>query len=199
MIDWAGIKGATAPLFARLTGLTDAQVRWADESEGAAWTDDPHLELTISDTGSIGMDEERRDDSEDVAGGGNNDGIVTVVGPRTFTLTVACESQVNNIDDARNGAAILGNLLTRLNRQTSIDALVDYYAISDWTKIRRVSYRDRDGNLINRYVFDIFCLTADNDIDTTQDAGGWMGEVIGSGTVNDGQTAHAVTFDVKEE
>lgn len=201
MIDWAGLKRATSPLFARLMGLTLAQLRWSDEAEGGAWTQDPHAELTITLGNTIGQDEERQDDSAagDV-GGPTNDVTVIVCGPRTFTLTVAVESIVQDIGDKRSAQLILENLKTRLGRTTSIEALTPWYAISDWSGTKRVPYRDKEGRLINRYVADFFCLTADNDTDTTPDAGGWIGEVIGSGTVTpDGGNPIAVNFDVKEE
>lgn len=208
MMDWAGIKGVTTPLFAQLCGLPLAQVRWFDEDAGSTWTDDPHLELTLSMERSIGVDEERRDDSADGDLPANpdalppstNDGIVTVCGPRMFTLTVACESQTGDIADPRNGAAILSKLRTRLSRQSTVEALTDFYAVSDWQDIKRVPYRDKDGRLVNRYVLDLICLTADNDTDDTQQAGAWIGEVQGTGTVNvDGRAPLTISYDVKEE
>lgn len=207
MMDWAGIKGVTTTLFAQLCGLPLAQVRWFDEDAGSTWTDDPHLELTLSMERSIGQDEERRDDSDDGAlppdpsndPPATNDGTVIVCGPRMFTLTVACESQTGDIADKRNGAAILSKLRTRLSRQSSIETLTDYYAVSDWGDIRRVPYRDKDGRLINRYVLDLICLTADNDIDTTPQAGAWIGEVEGTGTVTAANQTFTVSYDVKEE
>jgi hypothetical protein len=200
-MDWTGIKAITTTVFAQLTGLSEAQVRWADDSEGSVWTDDPHLEITMLGPRQIGQDEERRDDSADgqPSDPTTNDGVVTVCGPREFTLTVACESQVQTLDDSRNAAAILSNLLTRFGRTSTVEALDPYYAISDWTDIKRVPYRDAEGRLINRYVIDLLCLAADNDVDDTLGAGGWIGEVIGTGTVTDGGVnTQTVNFDVKE-
>lgn len=206
MIDWDGIQTATTKLFAQLTGLPLSQVRWQDQSEGSVWTNDPHLELTMEGPRQVGQDEERRDDSLDgelpLDPENNppttNDGIITVCGPREFTLTVACESQVQNLRDKRHGAAIISNLLTRLSRTSAVEALQEFYGIIDWTDIKRIPYRDKEGRLINRYVIDLLCLTADNDVDNTPQAGAWIGEVKGTGTVTADGTTFTIPYDVKE-
>lgn len=193
MIDWRGIKDVSKLLFGRLVGIPIAHVHWSDESEGSDWVASPHLEIEVTDEGAIGWDEERR------AANGDNDVTVVVCGPRTFTLSVACESLTADAADPECGSFVLGNLVTRLRRSTSIEQLAPHYAISDMTRPRRVPYRDEEGRLINRYVVDLLCLTADNDTDRTVGAGGWIGEVIGTGTVtiSEGNTI-TVPLDVEE-
>lgn len=199
MMAWREIKDATTRLFARLCGLSHSQIRWSDESGGSTWTADPHLEITASGEWGIGDDEERVSDAPG-AGADIENNVVTICGPRQFTLSVACESLTGDIGDPRSGAAVLSRLNTRLQRTTSVDELMEYYAVMDMQPIQRVPYRDKEGRLINKYILDLLCLTADNDVDRTVGAGGWIGEVIGTGTVTiAGGAILTAPLDVKEE
>jgi hypothetical protein len=192
VIDWAGIKSVTKPLVAQLCGIPVSQVRWAEESEGSMWTNDPQVRLTIRSVTEIGVDEERRVDD------GTHEGIITVVGPRTFTLEVHAESQVQDVSDARHAGALLSTFKTRLSRTSTVEALQAYYAVSERGPTQYVPYRDANGALIDTYTLDLICLTADNDTDDSPDSGQFIGEVIGDGKVNiDGGVQIDVPFDVK--
>lgn len=192
MIDFTNIKRATADLFGRLIDLPPNQIRWEDEPEANAWTNDPMMRLNIKALASIGCEEEQRADD------GVNDGIVTIVGVRMFTLTVKIESMTQRLQDPKNALQLASTLVTRLGRTSSVEALNDYYGVTDYSNIAYAPYVDSDGRKVNRYVIDFFCETEDNDVDGTPGAGGWIEEVIGSGTVTEGSTVVAVPFDVKD-
>lgn len=191
MIDWTNVKRTVKPLVARLCDITLTQVQWKDEPASSAWTNAPTVYLTIKDVAEIGIDEERRQAN------GNDDMTITVCGQRRFTLQVECESFQGPIDEARNAAAVLSRLKTRLRRSSTIETLHGIFGVETWTPARKIDYVAND-RAISKYVLDLHCVTVDNDDDSTAGAGGFINEVLIDGTLTDGGTlTFTPSLDVK--
>lgn len=180
MIDWATIKKTAHDVIAGVMHLEPGQVRWRDEAEGGTWMRSPTLLLSIFAPSDVGYAEERRTHANDT-----DDAQVVVSQQKSFTLSVRAESFTQKIDEPNHGAALLETLKTRLQRSTSISRLAGIFAITSFDKTRPFDYVDESNRKVSAHVMDLMCATVDNDLDTSEGAGGWIREVRGSGTIKE--------------
>lgn len=185
-INWALIKPTIQGQVSELSGLDINNVRWVDEPSGLVNGVLPVIWLRVSSIQSIGIDEERYDQN------GTNDQTVTVCGQRTFTLSMRAESYTADLADPLFAGTIIENVKTRVLRSTSKFARSDAFGISNYIATKSFVYIEA-GRPINTYVADFLCVCASNDIDTTENAGGFINEAIGTGTLDVG----SINFDVK--
>lgn len=178
MIDWATIKSTAHDVIADVMQLKPDQVRWRDEAEGGTWMLDPTITLRIFGTSDIGYAEELRSTPN-----ATDDQVVTVSQQKRFTLSVRAESFTQKIDDPKNAAAMLETLKTRLQRSTSITRMAGIFGIAAFQSSKNASYVDENNRMVNAFVMDLSCSTVDNDVDTSQDAGKWIGSTQGQGVI----------------
>ena len=179
MIRWAEIKATMASQIARLTHLDPKQVRWLDEPVGPVWGNVPMVYLRRIANASIGMYEERRTD-DDLAPAG--DQSVTMVRQKLFTVSVRAESFTQDLGDPAFAGNIIDLLETRIYRTTAVEDRLGLFAIVGNEPIRFFDYT-AEGRQISCHVLDLRCATVDNDNDDTDDAGGWIQRVQGTGTL----------------
>lgn len=192
MIDWGTIKQQIEQTVAELTDLSPSQVQWRDEAKGGAWNNMPVIFLRIRSIEDVGFQEERR--TQPTA---TDNAVVNVVQQKSFVLSLRCESFEQNIESPKHAGTLVSTLRTRLRRSSSIFDRGVYFAIWDYGKANWVDYVNTAGRQVSCYVLDLRCATVDNDLDTTPNAGGWIGEAQVAGTVTDGANPIPVTQDVK--
>lgn len=190
MIDWASIKSTISTQIATLTALDPSRVRWVDEPSGALAGVLPVVWLRVPSLVPVGMEYETRTDN------GTNDQTVTVVGQRDFTLSIRIESFTPDIADDRHSMNIGEALRTRLKRSTAIQARSGIFAVRQVLMAKWLGYVEAR-RPVSTYVLDILCGTVNVDADNTIGAGGWIGEVQGSGTIKeqDGSTIASPVID----
>lgn len=189
MIDWTSIKSAVRPAISDLTALPAAQVKWRDESAGSGWITDPTIYLRLKDITEVGYQQEVRSDNAPA------DQTVTVTQQKQFTLSIRAESFSQPIDSPKHAGALIDVLRTRLKRTTSTERFHGLFSILLYQRVQFFEYVNQDRQVC-AYVMDLTCGAVDNDIDTTTGAGGYINEVIGTGTVG-GVPSPTINLDIK--
>lgn len=192
MIDWASIKPLIRSQVARLAEITESNVRWTDETgSGPLAGAVPIVWMRVTALVGIGADEER------FTPNGTDEQTVTVVGQRAFTLSLRCESFTPDVTDSRNAMSILERVKTRMWRTSFADERAGIFGVADCLAARWLAFTE--ANLVRpTYLCEFKCLTVDNDVDNTVDAGAWIGEVLSTGTVKevDGTVVASPSIDV---
>lgn len=189
-IDWPTIKNTISAQIATLTALDPSRIRWVDEPSGILAGALPVIWLRVSSLVPVGMEYETRTDN------GTNDQTVTVIGQRDFTLSIRIESFTPDIADDRHSMNIGEALRTRLKRSTSIQARSGIFAVRNVLMSKWLGYIESN-RPVSAYVLDVLCGTVNVDTDNTIGAGGWIGEVQGTGTIKeqDGSTIATPSID----
>ena len=188
-IDWPTIKSEISSLIADIGSISSKQVIWVDEAQGATWQQEPAVYLRISSVVRVGIEEERLTSSPQ----GLNQ-TVNVCGQRQFTLSIRAESFEQNVASDNFAGNLIDRIAIRIMRSTSIARLTSC-AVSTRQPTRWFNYKS-DKRQVSAYIADFIMLTVDNDIDTSADAGGWIGEAVISGTVKDAPGNVSVVVDV---
>lgn len=194
-IDMVTLKSEVVDTISDLTGLNPlTQIKWRDEPAASSWDITPIVYLRVTTFDDIGWQEERR--GTHVAG---TDDVVTVVQQKLFTLSLRCESYVQDISDPRFAGTIMSSLTTRLRRSTTTFDVQGSFAVAIYGPTKWFNYIDESDRQVSCYVKDLRCVTVDYDIDTMVGAGGYINEAIISGSVlnQDGSTIQTVSLDVK--
>ena len=181
MIDWVTIVPLIKKQIADFSGIDPYLVRWVDQPSGPLNGASPVIYLRIKDVREVGDDEERYDTSNVAAGTANNDQLTTIVGQRSFTLSIRCESFTADVTNPLSGANIIGTIKSRFSRTSAQAERSGVYNVTDWLNTMFFAFV-ADGVPVNVYNCDLKCVTVDLDDDLSVDAGAWIGETVGAST-----------------
>lgn len=179
MIDWANIKPTISAQVANLADLDPTKVRWVDEPSGLVNGVLPVVWLRVSSVVSNGIEEERINPPNAL-----DPQQVNVCGQREFTLSIRCESFTSDVADPLYSGNIAEKIKTRIMRSTAREQRNGFFGIREKLGVKWFSYIE-DGRPIQTHVLDLLCTTVNNDFDTDEDAGNWIGEALISGPVKD--------------
>lgn len=168
MIDWVSIKALAKAVLVDLSGVA---VVWQDEAEGSAWTQMPCIFVRISSLGQVDQAMELREDDD-----AGHDQTVTLAVQKRFTLSLRCESFDQDLASGRHAGDILERVKTRLRRSSTIERLRGIFAVQQVLGTAWFRYESQ-GRQVSAYTLDLLCATADNDVDDTDGAGGYIDEV----------------------
>lgn len=176
MIDFASIKSEIRAFMPSLANLPEKAIRWRDEPEGSVWTQGPSLWMRLQSVSRTGIEEEFR---EDEAPG---DQTVTMVGQRQFMWNIRAEAFEGDMAAETFAANILDRVNIRLMRSSSVYARTSFGIVAR-QPVQFFSYKE-SGRQVSCYVLDVLCVTKDEDIDTSRNAGGWIGSARVYGDVD---------------
>lgn len=184
---WDLIRTTIAATIAGLLpGFDATNIVWEGEFPARSYVTTTRIVLAVSPERSIGENEERRADAE-----GDDDSVldqvVVLCGPREFTLSIKVESQKQPPEGEKLEARyLIDKICTRLDRKSALAQLLT--AQLGKGRVLSKIYRDevRSGRTVTYAAADVLMLGVENDVDDTPGAGGWIGRVIGEGTLQPG-------------
>ena len=166
-MNWTPIYAALEQV-ATLTGIPASSIGWSDQPRNSDWTMGPKLTMAVKSDVGLGFDYEERVD-------GTPAQLVTVVGQRQFMWEIRCE--VQNSDPATVAIFYLDKLRARLSRSTT-EAIL----LAAGLAVVELQATQQVGNVashrtISTYVMEALMACAENDVDDSTDAGGYITSV----------------------
>lgn len=186
-MNWPLIRDTLAEIVPEMIAADPLNVVWKGTFEEGSRVVGTRVVLSANSIVTAGVDETR------LIAEGANDQVVEQVGQRRLTWSMQIEAQ--NQGPLNTARVLIDQIRIRLRRE-SIRARLNAAGLSV-ANFLNTQYRDfvDDGRQISWASMDVLLNSFDSDIDTTPDAGAWIGEAIVDGTVNDG-SSHAVHVDV---
>lgn len=191
-MDWAAIRTAMQQAVTEMIAVPLDHVVWKGSFNESSMLVGTRVILSASSIGDIGWDEERReDDSVNPLG----DQSVNRCGVRTLQWQLRVRAQNQGPD---NAARTLADQLRVRVFRPSVKAILGAVGVTpaQTSATTNVDYQAA-GRLLSESSFEVLCNAVENDIDTTDGAGSWIGEALISGPVKDttGQTLGTVNVD----
>jgi len=190
-IAWNEIKPVISGQIQQSTGLDKDQVRWVDEKGANTNGLFPVIWLRITNVKATGWDEARF--MPPAANAPTDDLIPILVGQRSFTLSIRCESFTPDETDPLHSKNIIETVKTRIWFDSYIEQRYGVFAINDDIAVKWFNYVE-DNRQMSCAVMDLMCSTMNIEINDAPNAGAWIDEVLINSTpiYDEGATAATV-------
>lgn len=202
-MNLAQIKEAIRVAVRDALGFSDTQedgrpslaIVWRDTHEAGAYRPDVRADLSTRSIAALGSDEERYEFDED-----EDTNTPTLCGNRMIPVQLRIESPYQTPGTTLGAEALGARFLVRIGRQSILAALrVAGVALNSIGLVVNTDYT-RDGRRLAVYICEVLFSAAENDLDTTPEAGDYVARVtVEADTLDSDHASYGINLVIPPE